>query len=234
MPVGPGVARATFQGRLGGSEIALFGFHVRLADVVAIDDEDEQAVADKIRDSWLDAFGTAKDLFSGALTLEAVRCDWLDNTPGLGYLKTRSVSIAEFASSGTGSFIVTGASLPWECALVVSLAAYAPGGFAINEGRKRGRYYLPALPGSIITGTEGQLADTAVTAYADRVADFHETVNDQVSPELPNQLRTVVLSRADDTTWDVQHLWVDSKVDSQRRRENRQPALFRQTRTLDA
>lgn len=234
MAVPNNLAKVTMHGRLGGSEIALFGFHIRLATSSEPTEAQRQEVADKIGETWLDAFGTAKDLFCGAYQLEYVRLDWLDPEPGPHHLKTDVVTTSSFATSGTNSFIGTGASLPWECAIVVSMAAYPPGGFAPNKGRHRGRFYLPGVPASVITGTEAQMPDTAVQAYSERAAAWLEAINDVVSDDFDTQMRVVILSRVDDAAYDVQHIWVDSKIDSQRRRENRQPALFRRTETLDA
>lgn len=234
MAVPTNLARVTMHGRLGGSEVALFGFHLRVGTESALTEPQMQQVADRIRDAWMQALGTKKDLFSGAYQLEYVRLDWLNPAGGPQHLKTRAVTNSALDVSGTNSFIGTGASLPWECALCISLAAYPQGGFAPNKGRHRGRFYLPALPASIISGTEAQLPDSATAAYATAMVNFLELVNDQVGGGLTAQMRVVVLSRVDDAAYDVQHIWVDSKVDSQRRRENRQPAAKRLYAPIDS
>lgn len=233
MAVPENLCRVTMHGRLGGSEIALWGFHVRIGTDATLTEAQRQQVADRVRDAWLSALTGKADLFSGAYQLEHVRLDWLDPGPGPGHLKTTDVTISALAQTGSGSFRGTGDSLPWECALVVSLAAYPEGGFAPNKGRHRGRWYWPAIPKSSITGIEAQLPDTAVSAYGTAAVNFLELVNSPVGGGLSAQMRSVVLSRADDAAYDIEHIWVDSRVDSQRRRENRQPVSNRQTAPLD-
>lgn len=234
MAVPVNLARVTMHGALGGSEIALWGFHLRVGTDAALTEPQRQQVADRIRDAWLSALTAKHDLFSGAYTLEHVRLDWLDPAGGPHHLKTTDVTLSVLDTTGAGSFKGSGDSLPWECALVVSLAAYPQGGFAPNKGRHRGRWYFPAIPKSSVAGTDAALPDSATAAYATAAVNFLELVNSPVGGGLDAQMRAVVLSRADDAAYDIEHLWVDSKIDSQRRRENRQPGGYRAYAPLDA
>lgn len=226
--------RATFNTRLGGSEIALYGFHLELLDVVAITDGDLQQIVDKVRDTWLDVMPTAKTYWSQAVVWESVRLDLLNNEAGPRYGKVLTSVFAPFASSGANSYAGTGGnSLPWSSSAVVSMAAYAPGQFEVNKGRWRGRYYLPPFIAGLPGGPTGEIPEGSLNPLADMLGEFHETLNDEVSDTLPNQLQLVVLSTSDDTVRRVRQVWMDSKLDTQRRRENRQPATLKRTVVLD-
>ena len=82
MAVPENLCRVTMHGRLGGSEIALWGFHVRIGTDAQLTEPQRQQVADRVRDAWLSAAAGKNDLFSGAYQLEHVRLDWLD--PAIG------------------------------------------------------------------------------------------------------------------------------------------------------
>lgn len=234
MPVPPGTMRITFNTRLGGSEIALYGFHLNATDAEAVGGSFLEEVAKKARDSWLEAFDTYRPVFSQACVWESVRADLLSIEPGVRYLKVQDSAFAPFDQSGDNSYKGTGQySLPWECSAVVSMAAYAPGAFEVNKGRWRGRYYLPPLAVNTIGLTTGEMLEATTTGLADTAAEFHNALNGELSDTLDDDIRTVVLSRSDDTVRVVRQVWVDSKVDAQRRRENRQPATFKRVVLLD-
>lgn len=234
MAVPSTLMRVTFQTRLGGSEIALYGFHMDCPDAVGLNNAFLEAVAEKARDTWIDTWGANKTFFGSGVTWEAVRVDHLDPTPGPGHLHVTDSAFAAFATSGAGSYVgSSGNSGPWSSSVVVSYAAYLPGQFAVNKGRWRGRYYLPPMLASNAAGPTGEMPQGNVDAIQGAALDFHETMNDLLSETLDDQIELVVLSRADDTARRARQIWVDSKLDTQRRRENRQPATYKKTGTLD-
>lgn len=235
MAVSPGLLHCTFNTRLGGSEIALFGFHLELLEVEGVNHGMLEAVAEKARDEWLGAWGSLTSLFSPAVVFESVRIDHLDPQPGLSHLHVTDSAFSSFGTTGPTAFAGSGSnSGPWSSSVVVSYAAYSPGEFAVNKGRYRGRYYLPPFNNGMATGATGELSETNTQAVATAAGNFHEALNDLVSETLDDQLQLVVLSRADDTARRVEQVWVDSKLDTQRRRENRQKATQRKVVLLDA
>jgi hypothetical protein len=233
MAIPPGTLRVTFQTALGGSEIALYGFHCQVLDVEAVSQSLLVQVAEKARDAWLDSMSAEKGAYSTGVVWQAVRCDLLDPQPGPSHLKVVDSGFANFAQSGDGSYAGTGAtSLPWETSMVVSLAAYPAGSFAVNKGRRRGRFYLPPMVPAVVSGPTGEFTPQTLTNSVAAFGDFLEQMTGEISDTIPDQLRVVVLSQVDDAVRPVEHLWIDSKVDSQRRRENRQPARQREIYSL--
>ena len=229
MPIPPGTLRVTFQTVLGGSEIALYGFHCQVLDVEGVNNELLRQVAEKARDEWISAMSVEKPAWASSVVWQAVRCDLLSIAPGPGYKKVVDSGFSEFGTSGPTSYAGTGTdSLPWECSMVVSLAAYPQGAFAVNKGRLRGRFYLPPMVKGVVSGVTGEFNAQAVSNTVGEMGTFLEAMNGPISTEIDDDLRVVVLSGVNDSVAAVEHIWIDSKVDSQRRRENRQPATVRQ------
>lgn len=226
MTIPAGTFRATLRFALGGVEIAMMGFHLHW-DSPAIDDEDIQDIADHVRDTFLTEFGPRKSMFSTAVAAETVILEHLDNTPGPNHLHVLYRTESAF---GAGAWVGESAeSMPWECSAVVSLAAYPQGGYVPQPGRHRGRFYLPPLAIGLISANTGQLPAVQAGQLADAAADWLSAINSDVNGE---PLQVVVLSRANDSVYPVEHIWVDTKIDSQRRRENRQPSTGRESRNL--
>lgn len=233
MAIPPGTVRVTFQTALGGSEIALYGFHGQVVGVEGLGGTILEQIAEKCRDAWIDSMAAEKGAYSTGVVWQAVRVDQLDIAPGPGYKKVIESGFASFDTSGAGSYAGTAAtSLPWETSLVVSMAAYPAGAFAVNKGRRRGRFYLPPMNPNVVSGPTGELTPSTLANTIAAMGDFFEQLTGPISTEITDVFRVVVLSSVDDTVRPVEHLWIDSKIDSQRRRENRQPARERLTYTL--
>lgn len=234
MAIGQLLTRVTFTARLGGSEIALFGFHMDDADATGYSVGILQAIADKARDTWIDTWGANKTFFGNGVVFESVRVDRLNPAAGLPHLKVENSAFAPFATSGATSYAGTGGnSGPWSSSVVISMAAYSPGEFEVNKGRYRGRYYLPPMIATNAAGPTGEMPEGNVDALAAAAQEFHNQLNGDISEALDDDIRLVVLSRSDDTARRVEQIWVDSKLDTQRRRENRQPATYKKTLLLD-
>lgn len=231
------VFRTTMNFTLGGSEIAMFGLHGRwglnsvlLADV--------QALADKYRNQWNSAMSDAKSGFCSSVKADFVRVAQLDTTPGPQFLK-ETAFVAEAGFTGANAWAGTNStSLPWETSMCINLAAYAPNAHVLRAGRRRGRFYLPPMSPDSIGGTEGQYTSPLMNVVLDGVQEWLEAMNDVLSG---SQFRHVVISRGGTKDpidapgmFDVEHIFSDSIVDSQRRRRNKEVPALRVVRTLDA
>lgn len=120
----------------------------------------------------------------------------------------------------------TAHSLPWASSLVVSLYTYTPGSFIAHAGRRRGRVYPPPLNVSVISATnQGTVSPTNALAYLN---DFKGWLNDVSGVTLtPDENVWVagVLSLAGNQWNPLTDLAIDTKIDTQRRREKSQPAV---------
>lgn len=117
-------------------------------------------------------------------------------------------------------------SLPWASTLVVSLYTYTPGSFIAHAGRRRGRVYPPPLNVSIITSTnQGTVSSADALSYLN---DFKGWLSDVSGAPVGSSVTTWilgVLSVTGDMWNHVTDLAVDTKIDTQRRREKSQPAV---------
>lgn len=124
-------------------------------------------------------------------------------------------AVAPGATAGSSSH-----NLPPECALVASLRSATFG----KSGR--GRMYLP-LDGLLI-GNDGLASTVACTDTSAAVANFIATVNGHnFAPAVgPNfTVKGVVNSVVNSELSRITNVGVDSRVDSQRRREHKLPGL---------
>jgi hypothetical protein len=116
-----------------------------------------------------------------------------------------------------------GASLPWETSLCVSEYAYTPGSFTPDQRRKRGRYYLPPFGATLLDPSNSGFVDN--TIMAGLLADQKTFVNALgANPGDGDVFEPCIFSRADSALYKTTHLVVDAKIDSQRRRQNREIA----------
>jgi hypothetical protein len=120
--------------------------------------------------------------------------------------------------------------MPPEVALCVSAWAYTPGGFAVNKGRKRGRFYLPYIATARST-SQGRLdpdvGAAAATNFQDLFNDIQgmHTFNEDTPPDPnPDYWDFVVASKVDASWENVDYVSVDDKFDSQRRRQHQAAA----------
>lgn len=120
---------------------------------------------------------------------------------------------------GTG----TGASLPWETSLALSLYSYERGSFVQNPRRRRGRIYLPPMASSVLdTSNSGYYADSQLDDLLGELHSFMLDAGDSAAgvPLAP----PVVFSRVGEALYPISDLYIDAKFDSQRRRERSENA----------
>jgi len=122
--------------------------------------------------------------------------------------------------AGSTDWIGSGAkTLPWQIALCISLYAYERGTFTLNGRRKRGRIYLPPLADSMVhDSTTGEMQLSDATGLRDDVGTWLSNIVGHSGPG-GGSFHPVVLSLAGDFSNEVGWLSVDTKLDTQRRRE---------------
>lgn len=233
--------RATLWESGAQQEEAQFGFYgQRLHTVGQTTDwpADVQEIANKVRDRWNSQI-TYKAAWSGDVHMDSVKVDHLSATDG----KTLDQGVALF--TGGDAWVGTGAkSLPWETALCVSLFGYERGVFERDKGRKRGRFYLPPMSSQTLNDVGGEVDSTVMNNLNTVVGNFLNSVQGMGfssgdGPSGDDYFNLVVMSIGtplkplDPTTHPITHYYIDSKFDSQRRRERQQPARQTVTGTVD-
>lgn len=221
-------------------EEAQFGFHgVRHHFVPNVTDwpDDVATLATKFRDAW-NTHVTGVEYWCSTVKMDSVVVSHLDAANGKVLDQGQATFDGDDAWVGTASF-----SLPWETALVVSLYGYG-GGFTPDKRRKRGRMYLPPLATSACQTTQGQITQSIVLDIASQMeAFFNEVQGAEMGTTVPpatdsDYFDLRVISRGTPakpltpTSTQLIRLVVDSKVDSQRRRERSQDAIWAGTGTI--
>ena len=119
-----------------------------------------------------------------------------------------------------------GVQLPWQTSLVISLYAYPPGEFKANGKSFRGRFYTPPLSSSVIAGDgSGGLSLGTASSIAGMYAQVLKELQEHDYTGFPAFApKLVVNSRRYTMTNLVQSVRVDTKLDTQRRRTNREIA----------
>lgn len=136
----------------------------------------------------------------------------------------KTLRLAEKAPATAWNGTASAPALPWETSLCISLYGYNPGSFASNARQKRGRYYLPPMASEILEGgNSGFMQDALLEPILAEQNDFYGHL---YAGAFPGTLVVipVVYSRVAEDFTPVQYLVADAKIDSQRRRENRELA----------
>ena len=133
---------------------------------------------------------------------------------GSGVATVQAVHLYGTALPGTA----TGGGSPTQLAIVHSLRSGVPG------RRGRGRMYLPATGLALSSGSHGQLASGACSSFAGALAALFTAVNTSGSfaAQFTSQ-NVVVRSETGNMCNAVDQIIVDSKIDTQRRREDKIP-----------
>ena len=166
--------------------------------------------------AWVDAMDLG--YWTSAVTLESVTATtYLEN----GHTLHEQNWVPGTAWAGIGP----APSLPWETAMACSLYTYNRGTFVANGKRKRGRFYLPPFSASALDhSNSGYFSDANFHTFLLNCADF---LNKSQDDELGVKVGTLgVFSRADSVIRPVQQVSMDAKIDSQRRRQNRETAGY--------
>lgn len=205
----PAHVRINIIGTLPGNEVFAFGFDsLGEAGNQTTLDANTAAVKTYLQGST----GSVLDLKSLLNNLSAF-------TQVKGYSYGAGATSASFISTqflnvaGTGTIIH-----PNQVALVASLRSVTAG------RRSRGRMYLPA--NGIPLAGQAQVNNAVVTAVATAVKDLLKAQGSAIDP--------VVISRVAQAAYPVRQVVVDSRLDTQRGRANKQASLFVGTQAVPA
>jgi hypothetical protein len=115
----------------------------------------------------------------------------------------------------------TGAALPWETSMALGLYTYPRGSFVANARRKRGRIYLPPMAANVLDPSNSGFFSNANLPTL--LANLHEFMSHVGEDDIgASVVKPGVYSRVDGAIRDVTQLSLDAKIDSQRRRQNRE------------
>lgn len=210
MPIPLGYSRAVLSGHLRNGEIFQWGFWCSEAPTdAAAANTNAQAIATAYEGLQSTA-GTPQHLIDNASGYDHVRVYSYPN----GGPRAEFVGEAPITSGvGTGA-----GDLPNQCCIVATLETGLAG------RRHRGRVYLPANAQQLTTG---QAASGDPALYASWMVQFIRAVNSAVAPGF-----VVVLSQVAGSAQRVTAVTVDSRVDIQRRRADREVALHADTESV--
>lgn len=170
-----------------------------------------QDVANFARDHWIS--GMPKTPFSPAVVLNRVVCGRYDTSGHVVNEKAAAASPTDWIGSGAKS-------LPWQVSLAISLYAYERGTFVLQGKSKRGRIYLPPLADSQIgDSTTGEMTLTAAETLRDAIGTWLTAIVGHTPTGGSTSFHPVVLSTTHNYSNEVAFLSVDTKLDTQRRRE---------------
>lgn len=120
----------------------------------------------------------------------------------------------------------TAHSLPWSSTLVVSLYTYTPGSFIAFAGRRRGRVYPPPLNVSVLeTTNQGEIHPDTALIMLNNFGAWLSLCQSSIADPAPNPWIPGVLSVTGGNWNHVTDLAIDTKIDTQRRRERSQQAV---------
>jgi hypothetical protein len=211
--IGTDIFRVLYTFLLGtDGEVAETGFHVRWAHADPTEDANLTALATAANQAWVDGFESVEADFPTTVILDSTKVYHI--VPGAS-----SDGIAHLPASGDLVWAGTaGTSLPWEVSFCVTLETTH--GFVTKPRRQRGRMYLPPCGSGVLDSAGfGIINSTKQTDLMSATLACLESMNNLVDG---TEARVVVYSPTGAKTTDVVYVSSDRKLDSQRRRENRQ------------
>lgn len=146
---------------------------------------------------------------------------------------TLEESIVGFSGALTYRGQSGGACLPWQIAFVLSLYAYQPTNFDPLGRFKRGRMYLPAPTASMLGDGTGEISESNMTLMVNGWGQVLQELQQHdysgfpaFAPVLGINSKTTPKSKPGKVAnfYPVTWLRADTKLDTQRRRSNRQLA----------
>lgn len=198
----------------GDGEVAVTGFHARWSGGGLSMDEQAATLAGRAAAAWKAGFDGHTSWFGSGVVLAKTAAYHVIEGPGPSDHWSSGPVASDETWSGSGAD-----SLPWECSLVITTEAIPAGTNVPNARRRRGRIYLPPMSPTVLAGVNGFILNTAQPTIMAAALAWLEAWNDEVSGA---QTRVVVLSRRGAMQTDVDHVSMDSQLDLQKRRQNRQ------------
>lgn len=210
------------------AQFGLSGVLVHFAGNTVDWDANCAELATKVRDKW-NARITSKLFWSSAVRMSQVRVDHLAQADNHVINSGFAPFTGGDAWVGAGQY-----SLPWETTVAVSLYGYDVGEFVQNKARKRGRFYLPPFAVDVVADPGGQMnGGNLATIHTQVLAFLNDVQGAELGPD-GGELNTDyfdlrVISRGtqlkplDPSSTPIIRCTMDSRIDSQRRRERQQP-----------
>lgn len=195
-------------------DIAVFGLWMNTPGSAEYGDDELGHCAHGGYKAWADEVDTG--YWTDAVTLESVTASsYLAN----GHTLHEQNYVPSTPWQGAGP----APSLPWETAMAISLYTYPRGTFVTNGKRKRGRFYLPPFSASTLDhSNSGYFLDSNFHTFVANMRAFLVAAQDD---ELGVPVGALgVFSRMDSVIRPVVQVSADAKIDSQRRRQNRETA----------
>lgn len=169
-----------------------------------VDDFAAQAAA-----AWTDNWQA--NLFSNAVKLARVVVYHYDQAHANILHRGEAGPVSGNAWAGTG------AVMPAENTIVLTLQTYAPGTFQSQAARHRGRMYMPTLSQAMV-GPDGRLPVASANDYVEKAQAFFTDLTDDLDDvHFVPMVNSVTGQMANAIT----HLRVGRVVDTQRRRRNK-------------
>lgn len=211
MPIPLGYSRHVLSGHLPNGEKFQTGFWVSEAPSdAAATTADAQAVATYLNAHWADVGSPTSHLSAGGQYELVTVYSYPSGGPDASYVGTAALT----GGSGTGT-----QSYPDQCSMCVSLHT------GLSGRTHNGRMYIPYLAGGALSA--GQIGSSLLNNYATWWKTTFDGINSAVSPGF-----TVVLSQKLGTAQRVTSLSIDSRMDIQRRRADREVVSYKATATL--
>lgn len=160
--------------------------------------------------TYINATGGPKAMWGNNTVYDTLEC--------YAYDANATTAGAQAAAAVTPIAGLVSPPLPTQLAIVHSLLSGSPG------RKNRGRYYMPMTSASLLGTSEGQLTAAACTSLSTTaVAWFHAVSAIDIGTQAPIP---VVATRGSEPYVLIESINVDSKVDTQRRRVDKEAALF--------
>lgn len=196
-------------------DIAEFGLWFNYGPGGSIDQTDLDFVAQNGADAWQQQVSGAHYGTNVSLRNVTGRCF---STNGHTFRESQKAPASAWV--GTNS----DACLPWETSLCIGLYTYVPNTFVPDGKSRRGRYYLPPMAAAVLEGGNSGFVQNALIAplLAEQVA-FYGKLYAGAGFD-PLVVEPIVYSRTQNDFNLVEYLVCDAKLDSQRRRQNRESA----------
>lgn len=202
-------------------EEAVFGFHGHRHHTVGNDVDwatDIQGVAESARDKLVTAWTDIAPAFTNRVVGDRVDAYHLD-TAG----KTLDKGSASFTGDDAIEGSVSAGTLPYQCALVLSMYSYPHGSFVPHGKSRRGRIFLPPPAGSFC-GNDGRAQTTKRDALLTAMQAFFNDIqgmhigDDGGLPTTADYFELALLSKVRGEWYQIVDLGLGLVIDTQRSR----------------
>jgi len=210
MGIPAGYSRTVFSGSLPNGEIWASGFWCNEAPSSEAATQDQATTfGTELTNAWSHAGAPAVFNVAGMTVDKTTAYSYLDGSGKASFVGEQAMSLAGASSQ---------AQLPNQCSIVTTLLTGSAG------RRARGRMYWPCTAPDM---ADGEMASGDVTLLATWMATLIGSLNGHLGDQA-----VVVLSQVAGTSKPVSAIKVDSRIDIQRRRANKETILFTSTHSV--